>query len=328
VDHEPAVRRWLRRITAGTTTAGLLALAVPAATSPEPAPPVSGAAPAPTPATAALPPVELVGHRKPHPHRTIKKYRVRPGDTPSAIAVRYHAWTAQLIRMNHTSTLYVGQVIRVPVVFRVARACKKHKHHRTNVGTHRHKADHGKRGHERPKAKKPDRPKKPKAHKPKQHKPKKHHKARKPHLVRHAHGWHHRGADRAEVRRVIATKARRNGVNPDLALAIAWQEAGWKHGLVSSAGALGAMQVMPGTGQWMSVVVGRRLNLRDLHDNALAGVTLIRILRDQAGLKTSVAGYYQGLAGVRRHGMYRSTKQYVANVLYLKKRIAQGWNPA
>ena len=53
--------------------------------------------------------------------------------------MRYHAWTAQLLRINHTSTLYVGDVIRVPVVTRVAQECTEHRHHRTNVGEHKHK---------------------------------------------------------------------------------------------------------------------------------------------------------------------------------------------
>jgi hypothetical protein len=88
------------------------------------------------------------------------------------------------------------------------------------------------------------------------------------------------------------------------------------------------MQVMPETGRWMSVLAGRKLHLRDLHDNVTAGVLLIRTLRSQAGLKHAVAGYYQGLAGVQRDGMYPSTKRYVANVLHLKKRISNGWNPS
>ena len=38
--------------------------------------------------------------------------------------------------------------------------------------------------------------------------------------------------------------------------------------------------------------------------------------------------YYQGLAGVRKYGMYDDTKRYVANVLYLKRRFEQGNYPA
>ncbi len=127
---------------------------------------------------------------------------------------------------------------------------------------------------------------------------------------------------------MILKRAHAHGVNPDLALAIAWQESGWQQKQVSSAGALGVMQVMPGTGQWMSDYVGRKLNLRNLHDNITAGVVLIKVLREQAGPRYAVAGYYQGLGGVRKYGMYDSTKLYLANVLALKNRITRGWNPA
>ena len=70
-------------------------------------------------------------HKARHPHRKIKLYRVQRGDTPGSIAVRYHAWTDQLIAINHTSTLYVGQVIRIPVVVKASRKCKRHENHFT-----------------------------------------------------------------------------------------------------------------------------------------------------------------------------------------------------
>ena len=309
-----ALGRWLRRVTAGTTAAAVVLLAAPAVTS---GPGAEHGSERASDGAVAGADLQLVGHRKPHPNRTIKRYRVRPGDTPSGIAVRYHAWTAQLLRINHTSTVYVGDVIRVPVVTRVAQECTEHRHHRTNVGKDKHaaKAKPGKS----PKAKSKPKQKKKKSAKPT--------KSRAPHHVRHAKGWHHRGFTRAEVRQVVVKKARRYGVNPALALAVAWQEAGWQHGLVSPAGAVGAMQIMPGTGQWMSTMVGRRLNTKDLYDNVTAGVVLLRWLRDEAGPRNAVAGYYQGLAGVRRYGMYDSTQRYVANVHTLRKRIEKGWSP-
>jgi LysM repeat protein len=329
VTHQTTGRRWLGRLTTATTTAGLLLLAVPATL----AGPASPEQPAQQPVTTA--PVQLVGHLKPHPHRKIKRYRVRPGDTPSSVAVRYHAWTAQLIRMNHTSVLYAGQIIRVPVVVAASRACTKHKSHDTGLpsfkqpGVEKAWKKHVPKKHAtsaKPKPK-PHKSHKPKAHKAKAAKPKpkpgKSHGGHRDH-----HGWTHEDASRAEVRRLIIHKAEKFGVNPHLALAISWQEAGWQQKRLSPAGAVGAMQVMPATGRWMSVLAGRKLHLRDLHDNVTAGVLLIRTLREQAGLKHAVAGYYQGLAGVQRDGMYPSTKRYVANVLHLKKQIAGGWNPS
>lgn len=333
------LRRWWRRTTHGVTAAAVVLVVAPAVPvgggpgSVDPGPRSADAATATSPHTPVLEPdLRLVGHRKPHPHRTIKRYRVRPGDTPSGIAVRFHAWTAQLLRINHTRTLYAGEVILVPVVTRVARECKKHKHHRTNVRGHAKRPPVDKRA----KASKPAKQqRKPAGQKGPKKKPAKVAPARKPkakqpqapHSVRHAHGWHHRGFSRAEVRRVIVAKAKRHDVNPALALAVAWQESGWQHDRVSSAGAIGAMQIMPGTGRWMSALTGRRLNIRDLYDNVTAGVVLLRLLRDQAGPRVAVAGYYQGLAGVRRYGMYRSTKRYVDNVHALRKRIERGGSP-
>jgi soluble lytic murein transglycosylase-like protein len=211
--------------------------------------------------------------------RRIVRYTVRPGDTPSELAVRFHAWTAELIEMNG-SVLRVGEEIRIPVVVSAVRADRRTNAEQPRRRTGRQRAD------------------------------------------RPSHT-----ADRATVRRVIAATAKRHGVDPDLALAVSWQEAGWQMHHRSHAGAVGAMQVMPATGRWMSGVVGRRLDLQDLHDNATAGVVLLDILVDRAPERVAVAGYYQGLSGVRRHGMYQDTKRYVANVLALRERFAAGGYP-
>ncbi|MDQ1629774.1 MAG: hypothetical protein QOI54_3518 [Actinomycetota bacterium] len=125
----------------------------------------------------------------------------------------------------------------------------------------------------------------------------------------------------SQVRSLIVRKARANGVDPALALAISWQEAGWQMHHVSVANAIGAMQVIPSTGEWISGVVGRRLDLLDPSDNVTAGVVLLRILTQQAGERTAVAAYYQGLRSVRHNGMYADTKRYVSNVMYLKHRF-------
>jgi LysM repeat protein len=129
---------------------------------------------------------------------------------------------------------------------------------------------------------------------------------------------------RTAMRALIVRTAKRNGVDPSLALAVSWQESGWNMRRVSVANAIGAMQVIPATGAWASSVVGRRLNLLSPTDNVTAGVVLLRVLTKSASDRNAIAGYYQGLASVRRHGMYADTKRYVANVLYLQKRFARG----
>ena len=127
---------------------------------------------------------------------------------------------------------------------------------------------------------------------------------------------------RTETKAMIARTARRHGVDPRLALAIAYQESGWSPRQVSVGGAIGAMQVIPSTGQWASQLVGRHLDLLDPQDNITAGVVVLRALvRSADNERQAIAGYYQGLAGVRAQGMYPDTRRYVANVLYHKSHL-------
>ena len=129
--------------------------------------------------------------------------------------------------------------------------------------------------------------------------------------------------NRQQMRSIIVRTAKRHGVDPNLALAVSWQESGWNMRAVSVANAVGAMQVIPATGEWMSTVVGRRLNLLKPQDNATAGVVLLKVLRAQTSEKKAIAAYYQGLRSVRQRGMFADTKRYVASVLALKRQYAR-----
>lgn len=124
-----------------------------------------------------------------------------------------------------------------------------------------------------------------------------------------------------QVRDLITRTAHEQGVDPALALAVSWQESGWNMGVVSVANAIGAMQVIPSTGRWISSVIGRDLNLLDPRDNVLAGVVLLRLLTRVTSERNAIAGYYQGLASVQDNGMYADTQHYVANVMALKGRF-------
>ena len=122
----------------------------------------------------------------------------------------------------------------------------------------------------------------------------------------------------------IAMVAARNGVPASLASAIAWQESGFNNAMVSSANARGVMQVLPGTWDWVQKNLAlRRLDPANPIDNVGAGVLYLgRLLRESGGdPATAAAGYYQGLASVRRIGMLPETKQYVDNVLALRGRF-------
>jgi hypothetical protein len=97
----------------------------------------------------------------------------------------------------------------------------------------------------------------------------------------------------------------------------------------SDAGAIGAMQVLPASGEWMELYVGRDLHLRRLHDNATAGATLLHVLGGETrSTRHAVAAYYQGLGAVREHGLYAETRAYVANVAAIRERLEAGRPPA
>ncbi|MFK5689046.1 LysM peptidoglycan-binding domain-containing protein [Ornithinimicrobium sp. LYQ92] len=117
------------------------------------------------------------------------------------------------------------------------------------------------------------------------------------------------------VKEMITETSRRHGVDPSLMLALSYQESGWNHRAVSPANAIGAMQVIPSSGEWASSLVGRELNLLDPQDNVTAGVVIMRALQRSADSSDeAIGGYYQGLASVRQHGLFPDTEQYVGNI--------------
>lgn len=117
---------------------------------------------------------------------------------------------------------------------------------------------------------------------------------------------------KAQVQQMIIATAKQMGVNPRLALAHAYIESGFDATAVSPANAIGTMQVIPSSGKWASQMVGRNLNLLNPQDNITAGVAIIRNLQANAdSLEQGIAGYYQGLGGVRKYGMKPDTVRYV-----------------
>jgi N-acetylmuramoyl-L-alanine amidase len=248
--------------------------------------------------------------------------RVHSGDTLSAIAARYHTSVARLIALNNLpgdgDLIYAGQALKIPSS-QPASSRPTTVYHVVVAGdTLDGIAD---RYHVKPMT-----------------------IAKRNHLPRslvvvlgarlaipqrvtiHATTEQTSLADRPEPTRdeiasLIRTTSAHWGLDPRLALAISWQESGWNMREVSSVGAIGAMQIMPTTGAYLSdQVVHRQLDLGDAQDNITAGVALLSLLtHDASSLPQAIAGYYQGLGSVRQHGMYASTKQYVADVLALRQ---------
>jgi LysM repeat protein len=260
-------------------------------------------------------------------------YRVRPGDTLSAIASRYHTTVAALVRLNNLpgngNLIYAGSVLRLPG------------HHSQGHAGHA-AVRHGTYRVWRPYLVKPGdslyaiaarfhaNPRVIARH---NHLPSSlivilGQRLAIPHRV-HVGGGPDpfRGVyvpSRTTVAAMIRSTALHWGVDPRFALGISYEESGFNQRVISKVGAIGAMQVMPGTGAWVAAsVLHRPINLYRAHDDVAAGVALLAVLlRETHGNeRLAAAGYYQGLSSVRTRGMFRDTKQYVANVLALRNRF-------
>ena len=128
-------------------------------------------------------------------------------------------------------------------------------------------------------------------------------------------------AARDAVRRVIVEEADRYGVPPALALAVAWQESGWQQGVVSHANAVGVMQLLPATGEWVgTAMLGTTVDIRDLRQNVRAGARLLAHYLDRydGNRDLVLAAYYQGQTAVDRHGVYPVSRSYIASIKVLE----------
>jgi N-acetylmuramoyl-L-alanine amidase len=122
----------------------------------------------------------------------------------------------------------------------------------------------------------------------------------------------------------IASIAEAHGVPASLAAAVAWQESGFNNGVVSSAGARGVMQIIPGTWDFIQrELADHDLDGASARENVHAGVMLLaHLLRATGGDPAeALAAYYQGLESVRARGVLPDTQHYVDTVMALRSRF-------
>ncbi len=124
---------------------------------------------------------------------------------------------------------------------------------------------------------------------------------------------------RDTIRAAIDRWADAYGVDPKLARALAWMESGFQQDVVSSAGAIGVMQLLPETWEWVDTLLLGEVTPRTYEGNVRAGVRYLRWQLDQFGgdVRKALAGYYQGARAVRERGLFDDTKQYVSVILDL-----------
>jgi len=114
------------------------------------------------------------------------------------------------------------------------------------------------------------------------------------------------------------------GVSLQLVRALAWMESGFQPTVRSSAGAWGVMQVTPGTWRYVeNFVVAHRVP-HTLDGGVRVGVAYFHQLLHEFSFRRrlAIAAYYQGASAVRKYGLYRETRRFVANVLALRSRFS------
>jgi LysM repeat protein len=133
-------------------------------------------------------------------------------------------------------------------------------------------------------------------------------------------------AQRTEARALLLDAASEFGVSGPLVLAVAWHESGWQPGVVSFAGAVGLMQLVPDTADWVAgSMLGEAPAVGDPRWNARAGVRLLGFYLDryQGDKARTLAAYFQGMGSVDEIGVLQSTQPYIDSILALEQIFSQ-----
>jgi len=119
----------------------------------------------------------------------------------------------------------------------------------------------------------------------------------------------------SELDAMFDAAGREYNLSPDLLKAVAKVESNFRSDLVSSAGAMGVMQLMPGTAKYLGVS-----DAFDPAQNIMGGAKYLReqIDRFDGDIKLALAAYNAGWPTVKKHGgipPFRETQAYVPKVL-------------
>jgi LysM repeat protein len=130
-------------------------------------------------------------------------------------------------------------------------------------------------------------------------------------------------AQSGAVPAVLDEWSSRLGVDKHLVRALAWMESGYQTTIVSPAGAIGVLQTLPSTREYVENVLKGGPIPQTLDGDVEVGVLYLKHLLDvfHGDEALALAGWYQGERAVRKHGPYKVTRPFVANVLALRTRM-------
>ena len=122
--------------------------------------------------------------------------------------------------------------------------------------------------------------------------------------------------------RIIRSASEQHGIADELLHALIAVESSYRANAESPQGALGLMQLMPGTARDYGVK-----NPFNPAENINAGAQHLRSLLDKFGMRAGLAAYNAGEASVRRFGgvpPYAETRRYVDRILEIVERSDTG----
>lgn len=129
---------------------------------------------------------------------------------------------------------------------------------------------------------------------------------------------------RLALRPAVRKWSKRNEIPADLLEATLYLESGWNQKRVSSTGAVGVGQLMPGTAAFIErQLIGRDLDPLNAEDNIRMSARYLRfLLRMHGGDSTkALQAYYQGVGSIKTNGLYADTRQYAAAIQALRVRF-------
>ena len=131
------------------------------------------------------------------------------------------------------------------------------------------------------------------------------------------------GLDRIEIKNIIIKESKKTKfVTPSLALAVAESESSFRPDVVSHAGAIGVMQIMPATANGLYGI--KKSQLYNPHTNIIIGVQFLEhLIKKYDGRIDLALSHYNGGSKVRRNGKYSiipQTRSYVEKVLHTARK--------
>jgi soluble lytic murein transglycosylase-like protein len=123
---------------------------------------------------------------------------------------------------------------------------------------------------------------------------------------------------KAEAEYYVAAYARHYHVPVEFVRAVVEQESGWQRCVVSKKGAVGLMQLMPGTAARLNVT-----NRCDVNQNVSGGVRYLAWLmaRFHGDLRLVAAAYYAGEHAIDRRGLTYSNPDVIGYVASVRARF-------